>query len=370
MSRPPRVLRIITRMNVGGPATHAAVADRGLRGRGWETMLAFGGVEPDEAEVDIESLDIPVQRIPTLHRAIDPIADIRAAATVAGIVRRYRPDVIHTHLSKAGLLGRTVALATSRALRVHTFHGTVFGVYFGSTTSGAIVRTERFLGHHSHAVVALSDRQRQELERFAPAQSDEARRTARIALGIPQDVVVVLAIGRLVPIKRLDCLIDAMALVAPVVPDVCVYFVGDGSERNDLEDRVAVAGLTDRMFFRGWSSDSPSWYAASDVVALTSDREGTPLALIEAAASGRPVVATDVGGVSNVVVDGQTGFVVSAADTSGLADRIIRLAHDSGLRATMGRDAPAHSALYDAARLVSDLDGLYRACLAEAERGR
>ena len=377
-------------MNIGGPATHVAVADRGLRERGWETLLAFGSVEPDEAEVEIDTLDVPVQRIHALHRAIDPIADIRAAASIGRLIRRHRPDVIHTHLSKAGLLGRSVALATSRAIRVHTFHGTVFGGYFGSNTSGAIVRAERFLGHHSHAVVALSDRQRQELtdfgiapeerihvvplglplERFAPARSDEARQAARTALGIPQDVVVILAIGRLVPIKRLDRLVDAMILVAPVVPNVCVYFVGDGSERHDLENRVTAAGLTERMVFRGWSSDSPSWYAASDVVALTSDREGTPLALIEAAASGRPVVATDVGGVSNVVVDGQTGFVVSAADTSGLADRIIRLAHDSGLRATMGRDAPAHAALYDAARLVSDLDGLYRACLAEAERGR
>jgi glycosyltransferase involved in cell wall biosynthesis len=377
-------------MNVGGPATHVAVANRGLRELGWETLLAFGSVESDEAEVDLAALDIPVQRIPTLQRAVDPAADFRASAALARIIRRYRPDIIHTHLSKAGLLGRSVALATTRAIRVHTFHGTVFGGYFGSRTSGAIIRAERFLGHHSHAVVALSDRQRRELtdfeiapeerihvvplglplSRFAAAQGDEARRRARSSLGISQDAVVILAIGRLVPIKRLDRLIDAMALVAPAVPEIQLHFVGDGAERQALEARVASVGLTDRTVFSGWSADSPTWYAAADVVALTSDREGTPLALIEAAAAGRPVVATNVGGVADVVVDGQTGFVVAADDIEALAGRFIRLARDPDLRATMGRDAPARSQLYDAERLVSDLDGLYRACLAQAERRR
>jgi glycosyltransferase involved in cell wall biosynthesis len=388
MNRPPRLLRIITRMNIGGPATHVAVANRGLRDRGWDTLLAFGEIEPDEAEVDIDSLDLPVQRVSTLQRAVNPIADLRAVGSLARIIRRYRPDVIHTHLSKAGLLGRSVAMATSRAVRVHTFHGTVFGGYFGATTSGAIVRAERFFGHHTDAVVALSDRQRAELgdfgiapkerihivplglplERFASARSGEGRPASRSALGIPADAVVVLAIGRLVPIKRLDRLVDAMVIAAPMVPDIRLYFVGDGSEREALEARVVAAGLTDRVAFRGWSSDAPAWYDAADLVALTSDREGTPLALIEAAAAGRPVVATDVGGVSDVVVDGRTGFVVAATDVIALADRIIRLARDPELRATMGRDAPAQAAMYDAERLVSNLDGLYRACLTEAER--
>jgi glycosyltransferase involved in cell wall biosynthesis len=390
MSRSPRILRIITRMNIGGPAVHVVVADRGLRDRGWETLLTFGSVEPDEAEVDVDAIDVPFQRIRGLQRAVNPIADVRAAAAIAGIIRRFRPDVVHTHLSKAGLLGRSVALATSRAVRVHTFHGTVFGGYFGSTTSGAIVRTERFLGQRTHAVLALSDLQKHELvesqiapaknihvvplglplERFAPAQSDEARRAARSLFGIPAEAVVIVAVGRLVPIKRLDRLIEAMAIVAPVAPSVRLYLVGDGSERRALEELVATAGLGDRIIFNGWSMDSPSWYAAADVVALTSDREGTPLALIEAAAAGRPVVATDVGGVSDVVVDGRTGFVIGAEDVPGLANRLIQFASDPDLRAAMGRDAPSHARRYDAGRLVSDLDSLYQLCLSEADRRR
>jgi glycosyltransferase involved in cell wall biosynthesis len=388
VSRPPRVLRIITRVNVGGPATHVLVADRGLRELGWETRLVFGTVEPDEAEIDTAALDIPWQRVPSLGRAIRPVADARAAAAVARIIRSYRPDVIHTHLSKAGLIGRAVAMATSRAVRIHTFHGTVFGGYFGSQTSSAIIRAERRLGHHSQAVVALSERQRMELveqriappdrirvvplglplERFTPSRADGAREAARDRLGIPPDEFVVLAMGRLVPIKRLDRLIEAVAIAARDVPGIRAHLVGGGGEREQLAEQAARAGIGDRIAFDGWSSDSPSWYAAADVVALTSDREGTPLALIEAAASGRPVVATDVGGVADVVLEGQTGFVVPPDDVAALANRIVRLAGSADLRAGMGRRAPEHARLYDGSRLVTDLDELYRSTLLQSGR--
>jgi glycosyltransferase involved in cell wall biosynthesis len=386
--RRPRVLRIITRMNIGGPATHVVLANRGLADRGWETLLLFGSVEADEAEVDLAATAIPMERIPTLARSIRPIPDLRSAVAIARVIRRFRPDVIHTHLSKAGLLGRPVALATSRAVRVHTFHGTVFGGYFGATATGAIVRAERFLGHRSDAIVALSDRQRDELidariapaarikvvplgldlERFAMARDDAARQSARSTLGIPADALVIVAIGRLVPIKRLERLIDAFAAVAGRVPGSLLYLVGDGSERETLQARVAAAGLLDRVTFVGWSGSTPDWYAGTDVVALTSDREGTPLALIEAAAAGRPVVATDVGGVADVVADGSTGFVVPASSVDALADRLTQLAQDPDLRRAMGSEAPAHAIRYSADRLVADLDRLYRDTLANRRR--
>lgn len=375
-------------MNIGGPATHVVVADTGLADRGWETLLLFGTVEPDEAEVDLQATGIPMQRVPSLARPIRPLADLRTAVTIARVIRRYRPDVIHTHLSKAGLLGRAVAIATSRAVRVHTFHGTVFGGYFGSTASGGIVRAERLLGHRSDAIVALSDRQRDELiengiapaarirvvplglnlERFVLGREVAARTAARRSLAIPAEAFVIVAIGRLVPIKRLDRLIDAFALVASRVPGSLLYLVGDGSERAALQARVAAAGLLDRVTLVGWSGATPDWYAGTDVVALTSDREGTPLALIEAAAAGRPVVATDVGGVADVVADGSTGFVVPTSSVDALADRLTQLALDPELRRAMGREAPTQSTRYSADRLVADLDGLYRDTLSERRR--
>lgn len=390
MTRPPRILRVITRLNVGGPATHVTVADRGLRARGWETLLAFGDVEPDEVEVDIASLDLPLARVAGLARPVRPFADIRAAIGIASLIRRHRPDVIHSHLSKAGLITRSIALATSRAVRIHTLHGTLFGGYFGERTSAAIIRAERFLGARSDAVIALSPRQRDELlenriapedrihvvplglplDRFAAARTANARVVARRRLGIAPRTFAIAAIGRLVAIKRLDRLIGAFAIVVAEIPTARLYLVGGGAAREGLERQVAELGLGNHVSFAGWSEETPDWYAAADVVALTSDREGTPLALIEAAASGRPVVATDVGGVADVVAEGETGFVVAPSDTRRFADRLIRLGREPALRAEMARAAPARAEAYAAERLVDDLDRLYRQTLRDQPRQR
>jgi glycosyltransferase involved in cell wall biosynthesis len=380
LTRPPRILRIITRLNVGGPSTHVTVADRGLRALGWDTLLAFGEVEPDEIEIDLAGVGVPVARVAGLARPVRPAADIRAAAGIARLIRRHRPDVIHTHLSKAGLLGRSVAMATSRAVRVHTFHGTIFGGYFGPRTSAAIARAERFLGSRTHAVIALSPRQREELlehriapepsihvvplglplERYAAAGSGTARAAARRRLGVPPGAFAIVAVGRLVAIKRLDRLIDAFGILTAGMPGARLYLVGDGASRPALEARSAAAGLDHRVSFVGWSADAPDWYAAADVVALTSELEGTPLALIEAAAAGRPVVATDVGGVADVVRDGQTGFIVRADDVQRFAERLLQLGTDPALRKAMSDAAPAAAGQYSAERLVTDLDRLYR----------
>ena len=276
----PRVLRIITRLNVGGPATHAVLADHGLRELGWETLLVHGQVEPDEAEIDLSNLDIPIRRVPTLARPIRPAADARAFAEIVAAIRGHRPHVIHTHLSKAGLLGRTAALGSSRAVRVHTFHGNVFGGYFGERASGAIVRAERFLGHRTHRIIALSERQQRELMeyRIAPQAAiriiplgldlarfkGQSRKAAREALGISPDAFVLVAIGRLVPIKRLDRLLRSFARFASTHPRARLYLVGDGSERDRLIEQAHELRIDSATVFVGWSTDTPRWYAAAE----------------------------------------------------------------------------------------------------------
>ena len=380
----PRILRVITRLNVGGPATHVLLADRGLRERGWQTLLLHGQVEPDEAEVDLTGIDLPLRRVPSLARPIRPLADARAFAAIVQAIREHRPQIIHSHLSKAGLIARSAGLATSSAARVHTFHGTVFGGYFGDRTSGAIVRAERFLGARSSRVIALSELQRAELVEHRIAPPDRIRivplgldlgrfggldrDAARATLGEPADAFLVVAIGRLVPIKRIDRLVRAFGVLAERVPAARLAIVGDGAERPRLEAQVADLGLAGRVRFAGWQSDTPAWHAAADVVALSSDREGTPLTLIEAAAAGRPVVATAVGGVADVVDDGRTGFVVEPDDEASLAERLERLALDPNLRTRLGRAAPARADAFAAGRLVDDLDRLYREILAERRR--
>ena len=233
-------------------------------------------------------------------------------------------------------------------------------------------------------MIALSELQRAELveHRIAPPERirivplglDLARfdgldrAAARTTLGEPADAFLVVAIGRLVAIKRIDRLVRAFATLAERVPAARLAIVGDGAERAGLEALVAQLGLGGRVRFAGWQSDTPAWHAAADVVALSSDREGTPLTLIEAAAAGRPVVATGVGGVADVVDDGRTGFIVAPDDEAGMAERLERLARDPDLRLRLGAAAPARAEAFAAARLVDDLDRLYREILAERRR--
>jgi Glycosyltransferase len=377
----PRVLRIITRLNVGGPSTHVLIADAGLRERGWETLLVHGALEPDEVGISLDGVDLPLRYLPTLVRPISPIADLRATASLVRIIRDYRPHIIHTHLSKAGLLGRSAAIFSSRAARIHTFHGTVFRGYFGASKSGMVQRAERILGARTDRVLALSERQRDELlaYRIAPAALIEIvplgleldrfrggdRRAARAALGIAPRTVAVMALCRLVPVKRIDRMLRAMAVALATAPALRLYVVGDGAERAALERQAADLGIADRVTFAGWSTDAPAWYAAADIVALSSDSEGTPLSLIEAATAGRAAVATDVGGVADVVVDGVTGIVVPCEDEAALAEALARLGNDASLRARLGAAAPERAVRYAAERLVDDLDSLYRHLLAE-----
>lgn len=379
--RRPRILRIITRLNVGGPSTHVVLADQGLRARGWETLLVHGRVDSGEAEIDTAAIPIPSRRLATMARPIRPLDDARALAGLVSIMRDYRPSIVHTHLSKAGLLGRTAAmLASSRAIRVHTFHGTVFQGYFGARSSNGLRWIERTLGSRTTAVIALSDRQRQELEservcpperiHVVPLGIDLARfgggdrAAARAQLDLDPQRPLVLSIGRLVPIKRLDRLLRAFAQAVVLVPDARLVVVGDGPEREPLTALAEDLGITSHTTFAGWSRDSQIWYAAADVVALTSHREGTPLALIEAAAASRPVVATDVGGVADIVDDGVSGYVVGADDIAAIADAIVRVLADPRHADAMGRAAFERSDRWTADRLVGDLDRLYRDLLA------
>ena len=376
----PRLLRIITRLNVGGPATHVQLADRELEARGWETLLVFGSVEADEAEATLDKA-LPAVHIPALRRRLNLARDAHSFAELVRLIRGYRPDVIHTHLSKAGLLGRSAALALPRAQRIHTFHGNVFDGYFRPAVGRTILAAERGLARMTHRIVALSELQRDELralhigsperiaviplaidlQRFAGIGREDARRS----LSIPTDAIAVLAVGRMVAIKRLDRLVRAFARVAHQVPSAHLYLVGDGPERPQIE-RLTRSLAVDNVTFVGWSADTPRWYGAADVVALSSSREGTPLALIEAAASGRPVVATRVGGVPDVVRDGVTGVIVDEAG-EGLSQALEGLLRDPTRRSEMGKAALSASIRYGASRLGDDLDHLYRSLVASTK---
>jgi glycosyltransferase involved in cell wall biosynthesis len=384
----PRVLRVVTRLNVGGPARQALFLSDELRNRGFDTRLVWGAAGPDEGTLEPED-DLPATYSAYLQRKMDPAADLRAARAIDGVVRRWRPQIVHTHLAKAGALGRAVAQARRVPVTVHTFHGHVLQEYFGRLTNRAFAAAERALARRTDALVAVSPQVRDDLLEMGIGtpkqwhvvpvgvdlepllQQKPDKRDAREALGLPLDGPIVGCVGRLVKIKDHDTLFAAAARLRQQRPDVTFVLAGDGELRDDLKAKAKQV-LGDRCVFLGWVHNLPTLYAAFDVVALTSKLEGTPVSLIEAAAAGKPVVATRVGGVREVVRDGETGLLVSPADPVAVAMSLHTLLDDPEGARRMGEEGTRWvTGRFSSRRLADDVTGLYRELLdRKARRGK
>ncbi|HEY7659045.1 MAG TPA: glycosyltransferase family 4 protein [Actinomycetota bacterium] len=355
-----RVLHVVTRLNVGGPARHVAALTEGLRRGGDETLIAAGTTEPEESELAIGP-DQPLVRIAPLRRPLDPGADLRAVTELTRLVRRFQPDVVHTHMAKAGALGRSAARRAGVPTIVHTFHGHVLEGYFASPSNAAFTFAERRLARHTNALVAVSNATRDDLVALGIGRPDQwhvmplaldlgpllegvvDRDEARGWLDLPADAPIVGIAGRLVPIKNHVLFVEAARRIARVRPDAVFAVAGDGELRGMLEAEAREA-LGDRIRFLGWVADLARLYAAIDVVVLTSLSEGTPVALIEAAAAGKPVVATDVGGVAEVVLDGRTGILVPSGDAEAIALGVLSILEDDEMRTGMGQAGRAVAA--------------------------
>jgi glycosyltransferase involved in cell wall biosynthesis len=379
-----RVARIITRLNVGGPAIQAMLLTRRLDPGRYESTLITG--LPGRAEGDMSLLrpEAGVRPIivPELARRISPADDVIAFFRLVALLRRSRPHIVHTHMAKAGLLGRVAARIAGVPVVLHTFHGNVLQGYFGSAPSRMILLVERALARLSTRVIAISDRQAREIEELGLARGERIERVPlgldlapflsapsgalRRELGLAPDAALVGIVARLVPIKAVDVFLDAAARVAAADARAAFVVVGDGELRAELERRARALGLGGRVTFLGWRADLPAIYADLDVLALTSRNEGTPVSVIEGLASGRAVVATAVGGVPDIVIDGRTGSLARPGDAEDVARRILDLLGDPARRRSLGsagRDAvhPEH----DSATLVARIDALYSRLMAD-----
>jgi glycosyltransferase involved in cell wall biosynthesis len=389
----PRVLRIITRLNIGGPSLQAARLTTALRAIGYDTTLVHGRVGDREGEMRdlLPPDDAAVRFVPSLRRPLAPGDDWRAFRQLSAILREVRPAIVHTHMAKAGLLGRLATLAynqtvgrAQRARIVHTYHGHVLEGYFSAAMTAAVIQAERGLARGSDALVAISPRIREELAgryRIAPAEkfrviplgfdlapfaaiTDETRADARRRLNVPPKALVVSTVGRLTAIKHHELLLEAAREIAAAQPRAIFLIAGDGELRPSLEARAHALGLAERVRWLGWRRDLPTVYGATDVFVLTSRNEGTPVALIEAMAAGVPGVATAVGGVPDVLTDDSMGLLVPPDAAAAIAAAVIRLLSSEQARREMGRQArQAVLARYDATRLVSDVDALYRSLI-------
>jgi glycosyltransferase involved in cell wall biosynthesis len=352
----------------------------------YETTLVKGVEEAREGSLNdlAEALGVQPVILSSLRR--EPgVWDIPAVWQVARILRRRRPAILHTHAAKAGAVGRAAAILAGRfrpRVIVHTFHGHVLEGYFSPLRSAFFRAIERILARVSTRLIVVSEEVKRDLIRLKIADGDRIeviplgfdleqmvlsaedrislRESVRSELSIPADRRVITFVGRIVPIKRVDRFLAIAQRLRETEDRVHFLIVGDGTLRPELESSATARALGDRVTWAGFRRDLAAIYAASDVVALTSDNEGTPVSLIEAQASGVPVVTTDAGGARAVVEDGVTGRVLDPTDESGMAAAIADILHDPDL-ASRFTEAGRASALsrFTLDRLVRDIDELY-----------
>jgi glycosyltransferase involved in cell wall biosynthesis len=386
---PIRVLRVIARLNVGGPSLHVSYLTEGLAVRGYSTTLAAGAISPGEASMAFvaEQRGIEVEWIPELQREVSPLQDVGVVRSLAELIRRERPHVLHTHTAKAGTAGRLAARLAGDArppVVVHTFHGHMLLGEFDPLREAVYRRIERELARHTDALIAVSPEVRDELvaigvapaSRFAVVrlgielsermQGAEQGGELRASLGIPPERFTVGWVARMSPVKQPGDVLRTVRILHDRGIDAALVMVGDGPERAALEALALELGIEEATRFVGFQDDVGPWFHAFDALLLPSRSEGTPVSAIETLASGRPVVATRVGGVADVVHEGVDGFLVDLGDVEAAADRLARLAADPALRERMGAAGRTRVlSRYRVPRLVEDVDRLYRALLAE-----
>ncbi len=386
--RKVRVMRLFSRLNVGGPSLHVVHLTAGLRSFGYETLLAVGREGPREGNLLdwAREQGVLCVQLAGLGREVRPLSDSRSLVEVYRLMRRFRPAIVHTHTAKAGLIGRVAARLARVPVRVHTFHGHVLRGYFGPLRSLAFRRAEAFLAHSTSALVAVSEAVRQDLVALgvvtdpacihviplgldlAPlARGPLPRGALRHPGGVSAEAPLVGCVGRLAPIKDLGTFLEAAARVHGVRPDVRFALVGDGEERALLEKRSAALGLSGVVCFHGWLHVMEQVYGDLDVVVNSSRNEGTPVALIEALAARRPVVATRVGGTPDLLGEGTRGWLVPPSDPQALAQALLHVLanrDEAVARADAGRAYVLER--HTTERLLRDVDRLYRDLLGAA----
>ena len=385
---PIRILRVIARLNMGGPAIHVSSLAAGLEPRGYETTIIAGSLARGEDSMAFlaDRLGVRVVTVPELQREVSVVDDARSVRRMTSIIREVRPHILHSHTAKAGAIARAAALVSGDArppIVVHTFHGHVLKGYFDPVRTAVFKEVERSLARVTDALVAVSPEVRDELVQagIAPARKfavvrlgiplherlgdDTADLDYRRLYGIPESAFVVGWVGRMTGVKDTDAVLEIVSAARERGVDAVLVMVGDGPDRERLEQLAHDLGIARSTFFVGYQSEVAGYYRLFDAFLLPSVNEGTPVSAIEALASGTPVVATGVGGVPDVVRDGQDGYLFEPGDTEAAAGRLALLASDPSLGRTLGSEGRERVfRRYSVERLVDDIDTLYRSLLA------
>ncbi len=368
-----KVVQIIARMNVGGPAVIVADLMRGLDATKFEQKLITGYCADNEADyLETVATDVKATRIAGLGRSVSLMADARAFLSLVAMIKREKPDVIHTHTAKAGVLGRLAAIiAGGDAKKVHTFHGHLLHGYFSGWKVQLVIAIEKFLATKTDVLIAVGNQVKEDLLAAGIGERDQYRTffpglpapqeidkdMARQNIGLDADALYCTFVGRLTQIKRPDRLLDVAAASVARGLDIHFLVAGEGELFEESKSRATRENLP--ITFLGWRTDIDQLFAASDIAILTSDNEGIPLTLIQAAFAGIPIVAPRVGSIADIVIDGETGFLTST-QAGAIASALSALVTDEDLRYELGSVGRAHAEKYfSLAKSLADHASLY-----------
>ncbi len=377
-----KVLRVIGRLIIGGPTIHVINLNNGLNSNRFVSSLACGKENPGERSM----LDFAISRgikpfaIPEMvSEANLKIRDLIAFIKLFRLIRKFKPHIVHTHTAKAGFLGRLAAFFAGVPVIIHTYHGHILHGYYGSIKTWILRRMERMLSALTNCLIAVSEQVKRDLVNYGVASPEKIivipiglnlepflnsaplQGEFRRELGMSDDIRLIGIIGRLFPIKNHRLFLDSAAHVISEDPSTRFVIIGDGALRQELEQHANALGISDKVIFAGWRLDLPCVYADLDVVVVSSNNEGTPVSVIEAMAASCPVVATRVGGIPELISDGQTGYMVPPGDAKALASSILHLLKEPKLASEMAQRAcKIVSKNFTSRRLISDIEGVYQ----------
>lgn len=386
--RKTRVIHVITRFDKGGSAENTYLTAAGLDRNAYEVLLVMGPsgesemgpLERASVEENLSRLRAQGVKILTfagLVRRVSPVNDLTALFALWRLFRRERPAIVHTHTSKAGMLGRWAAWLAGVPVLVHTPHGHVFWGYFGPAKTRVFILLERLTALITDRLVMLTDQERLDHLRFRVAPEEKyitvhsgvdlgrfmaragERNGVRKSLGIPDGAFVVGAVGRLTAVKGHRHLLDAARAVIDRYPETVFVFLGAGELLAELQRQAAALGIESNVRFAGWRPDVSLTMSAFDLFAFPSINEGMGKALVEAMAMEKPVVASRIGGITDLVNDGVNGFLVPPSDPEALADRILFLVESPDTGRRMAAKAAETAAAYSSAAMVRKIEALY-----------
>jgi glycosyltransferase involved in cell wall biosynthesis len=378
----PKVLRIINRFNLGGPTYNAAYLTRYLDPE-FKTMLVGGNIDKTEASSTyiLDNLGITYSCIAEMKRPLNILNDYRAYRKIRKIIKEFKPDIVHTHASKAGALGRIAASHEKVPIIVHTFHGNVLEGYFGKLKSLIFLKLERYLATKSNAIIAISKTQKLELIHeyklcsakkihMIPLGFDlskfsvdmvEKRKLFRTRFNLHNEIAIGI-VGRLVPVKNHNLFLEAVRYLSEYsTTPFRAFIIGDGEDREKLETYARELGLKAPLLnFTSWIKEIDVVMAGLDVVALTSINEGTPVSLIEAQAANKPIVSTRVGGIEDAVIEGETALLAAPDSPLSFCQKLQKIVDDPELRSGLsvkGNEFVTQRFNYQ--RLAAEMGSLY-----------